>query len=91
MAALQHIARNHSGVFARLFVSGEFIALWIGNRFPSAHCDIEKIPWHSKRISERSKGCCTQPDKFPHFIKTTMSCKAFRIAMYIAKLPNVPH
>jgi hypothetical protein len=47
MAVLQHIARNHSGVLSRFFITGEYIAIRIGNRFPLAHNDIEKISWHS--------------------------------------------
>jgi hypothetical protein len=62
MAVLQHIARNHSGVFQRFFIAGKFIALRIGNRFPPAHNDIEKISWHSDRILEQSLVCGTETD-----------------------------
>jgi hypothetical protein len=51
MAPLQHISRYHSAVLPRLFISGEYIALRIGNRPSPAHYDIEKIPRHSHRIS----------------------------------------
>jgi hypothetical protein len=47
MAAIQHITRDHSGVSPGFFISGEFIAIRIGNRFPLAHNDIEKISRHS--------------------------------------------
>jgi hypothetical protein len=52
MAALKHIPRNHSAVLPRLFISSEYIAIRIGNRFSPAHYDIEKISWHSWRIPE---------------------------------------
>ena len=52
MAALKHLSCNHSGVLPRLFITGEFIAIRIGNRFPLAHNDIEKISRHSERIAE---------------------------------------
>jgi hypothetical protein len=32
MTAIEHIPRNNSGEFPSLFISGEFIALRIGNR-----------------------------------------------------------
>ena len=41
------VSCDHSGVLPRLFITGEFIAIRIGNRFPLAHNDIEKILWHS--------------------------------------------
>ena len=55
MAALQHIARNHSGVLPRLFITGEFIALRIGNRFPPAHNDIETETYSAGRAFGRPR------------------------------------
>jgi hypothetical protein len=42
MAALKHLSCNHSGVLPRLFITGEYIAIRIRNRFPPSHDDIEK-------------------------------------------------
>jgi hypothetical protein len=55
MAALQHIPHNHSGVLSRLVISGQFIAIVVGNRFPPTHNNIEEISRHSESIPEQSK------------------------------------
>jgi hypothetical protein len=58
-AVVQHISRYHLGVIPRRFVSGEFIALGVGNRLAPAHYDIEKISRHLERMPERSVYCGT--------------------------------
>jgi hypothetical protein len=41
-AVAQHLLRNHLGVLPCLFIPGKFTAIRLGDRFPSAHDNIEK-------------------------------------------------
>jgi hypothetical protein len=40
-AVAQHLLRNHLGVLPCLFIPGKFIAIRLGDRFPSAHDNID--------------------------------------------------
>jgi hypothetical protein len=45
--SLQHLSRDHLGVFPRFFIPGKFVTVRIRGSLPSAHDDVEKVSWHS--------------------------------------------